>query len=255
MPEDGRDDNTNAPVAGGDSNKGAGRLRSSVAGAPIIGHLDRAASADSVRSGSTQIDGSAGRSGATDRATQIFVALPGGAGEEGGHDVGGVPVKGHSRPVVAHRRTRIGVARRLLHVSERDAGVEGGGDERVAERVRPDRLVDPGLAGEASDDPPSRVAVQRLAVPSEEDRAFYPLGDGQVDRSRRARRERDSDDLAALAHDSERAMAALHAERLDVGAQSFGDPQAVDGEEGDQRVIASRGQTGRDEERPHLVAV
>jgi hypothetical protein len=45
---------------------------------------------------------------------------------------------------------------------------------------------------EASDDPPGGVSVQRLAVPSEEDRALHPLADGQVDRSSRARRKRDS---------------------------------------------------------------
>ncbi len=70
----------------------------------------------------------------------------------------------------------------LLHVSERHAGVEGRGDEGLAECVRPDRLVDPRLAGEAPHDPPRGVAVESSAVPSEEDRALNPFADGQVDR-------------------------------------------------------------------------
>ena len=38
------------------------------------------------------------------------------AGHEGGHDVGGVPVRGPARTVVAHRRSRIRMRRRLLHI-------------------------------------------------------------------------------------------------------------------------------------------
>jgi len=60
----------------------------------------------------------------------------GGAGDEGGHDVRGVPVEGLPGPVVTNRGTRVGVAGCLLYVAERDAGVEGGGDERMAQAVR-----------------------------------------------------------------------------------------------------------------------
>jgi hypothetical protein len=48
--------------------------------------------------------------------------LAGGACEEGRHDVRGVPVEGNPRAVVAHGRPGVGVTRRLLHVSQRDAG-------------------------------------------------------------------------------------------------------------------------------------
>ncbi len=120
---------------------------------------------------------------------------------------------------------------RLLHVPQRNAGVEGGRDERVAEGVRPDRLVDAGLAGEATNDPPGCVTVESLAVPSEEDRAFEALADGHVDRSRRPRRKRNGDDLAPLAQHRQGAMAAFEAERFDVGAESLRDPQAVDGQQ------------------------
>jgi hypothetical protein len=62
------------------------------------------------------------------------------------------------------------VAGSLLDVSEGDAGVEGGGDERVANRVGPDRLVDARFAGEAPHDAPGGVPFQALAVLPEQDR-------------------------------------------------------------------------------------
>ena len=43
------------------------------------------------------------------------------------------------------------------------------GDEAVPEGMRPNWLVDPRLAGEASHNPPRGVTVEPLAVPSEED--------------------------------------------------------------------------------------
>ncbi len=122
------------------------------------------------------------------------------------------------------------MTRRLLHIAQRDAGVESGGDERMTQGVRADRLVDPGLAGDAPHDPPRGVAVEALAVRPDEDRPLGPLTNGQVDRAGRAWRERDGDDLAALAEHREGAMAAFDAERFDVGAERFGDTQAVDGQ-------------------------
>src|SRR5688500_15286929 len=41
-----------------------------------------------------------------------------GAGDEGGHDVGGVPVQRLAGPVVAHRRAGIRMRRRFLHVPQ-----------------------------------------------------------------------------------------------------------------------------------------
>jgi hypothetical protein len=71
------------------------------------------------------------------------------------------------------------------------------------------------------------VPVQSLAIGGQEDRPFAALTDGQVDRPRSPRRERDGDDLAAFAGDDQRPVAALDAERLDVGTGGFGDPQAI----------------------------
>ena len=50
-------------------------------------------------------------------------------------------------------------------------------------------------------------------------------------------------------------MPALEAERVDVGADRFGDAQPVQREQRDQGVIARRGQSGGDEDGAELVAV
>jgi hypothetical protein len=110
-----------------------------------------------------------------------------------------------------------------LDVSERDASVEGGGDEGVPERTGADRLVDSGSAGESAYDPPGGVSVEALPVEAKEDRTLNPLADGQVDGSRRARRQRNDNDLAAFAQDRQGAVAALEPERLDIRTESFGD--------------------------------
>ena len=144
---------------------------------------------------------------------------------------------------------------RLLHVAQRNTGVEGRRDERMAEGVRTNRLVDSGLAGEPPDDPPCGVAVEPLTVPTQEDRALHPLADGQVERTRSARGERDDDDLAPFPQHSQGAMAAFHAECRDVGAERLRDPQAVDGQERDEGVLAGGGQPCRYEERANFVAV
>ena len=133
------------------------------------------------------------------RAAPIWAGgSAGGAGEVGGDDVGGVPVERHPVAVVAHRGARVGVRGGLLDIAERHPGVERGSDESMPKRVRADPLADAGLAGKAPHDPGRAAAVQPLAGGSEEDRPLRPLADGEVDRPGGARRERDSDDLAAL---------------------------------------------------------
>jgi hypothetical protein len=87
----------------------------------------------------------------------------------------------------------------FLHVPQRYPGVQGGGDERVPQGVRPHRFGDPGAAGDPADHPPSAVPVQPAAIGGQEDWSLAALADGQVDRAGGARRERDGDDLAALA--------------------------------------------------------
>src|SRR4029077_12017097 len=79
-----------------------------------------------------------------------------------------------------------------------------------------------GAAGALADDRGSPVAVQPTAVRGQEDRPRAAFADGQVDRSRGTRRERDGDDLPALAGDHQRPVPALDAHGLDVGAGGFG---------------------------------
>jgi len=52
----------------------------------------------------------------------------------------------------------------FLDVAERDPGIQGGGDERMPQRVRPDRFGDPGAEGDPADDPGGAVPVQPLPL-------------------------------------------------------------------------------------------
>jgi hypothetical protein len=137
--------------------------------------------------------------------------LAGGSCDVGGDDIGGVPVQGCPGPVVSHGCPWVGVGSGFLHVPQGHAGVQGGGDERMPQRMRPDVLVDPGPAGDAADDPGGAVPVQPPPVRREEDRSLASLADGQVDRPRGARRQGDGDDLAALVGDDQGAVTAFQA--------------------------------------------
>jgi hypothetical protein len=81
------------------------------------------------------------------------------------------------------------------------------------------------------------VAVQPPSVRRQEDGTAGALAGGQVDRPGGARRERDGDHLAALTGDDQRPVPAFQAQRLNIGAGGLGDPQAVQGKQGDQRVL------------------
>jgi len=173
----------------------------------------------------------------------------------GGNDVSGVAVQGGAGTVVAHRGAWISVRSGFLDVSQRDPGIKCGDDECMPQCVRRDGFADPGPAGDAADDPPGAVPVQAATVGVEEDRPFYALADGQVDRPGCARRERDRHDLAALAGDHERPVTALHAQRLDIRAGGLGHPQAVERQQRDQRVLGRRAEPGSDQESAEFVAV
>ena len=134
-------------------------------------------------------------------------------------DIGRLPVQRRPCAVILHRRSRIGVRRRLLHLAERHPGVKRCGDEGVATRVRANKLGDPRTPSDASDDPARALAVQAAAVSGEEDRSLAPLADCEVDRAGRAWGERDRDDLAALAHDGEVSTSAFETKRLEFGTR------------------------------------
>jgi len=69
----------------------------------------------------------------------------------------------------------------------------------VPQRVRTHGLADPGLARDLADDPPGAMAIQPPPVSGEEDGPVAAFPGGQVDRPGGAGRQRDGDDLAALA--------------------------------------------------------
>jgi hypothetical protein len=54
-----------------------------------------------------------------------------GAGDGDGEDAGGVPVEGLAARVIAHRGSRVGVAGRFVHITQRESSVQRGGDERA----------------------------------------------------------------------------------------------------------------------------
>jgi hypothetical protein len=143
----------------------------------------------------------------------------------------------------------------FLHVPERYPGVQGGGDERMPQRMRPDVLGDPCAAGDAADDPPGAVPVQPPPVRRKEDRTFASLADSQIDRPRSARRQRDRDDLAALTGNDQGPVPAFQAQGLDIGAGGLRDAQPVEGEQGDQRMLAGRPEPGGDQQSAEFVAV
>ena len=58
--------------------------------------------------------------------------LAAGSCNERGDDVGGVPVKGPTGTVVAHRRPRISMGCCFLDVPQRNTSVDGGGDAGAA---------------------------------------------------------------------------------------------------------------------------
>jgi hypothetical protein len=56
-------------------------------------------------------------------------------------------------------------------------GVEGG-DERMPQGLRPDRLDHSGAAGDPADDSRGAVPVQPLSSEGQDDRPFHALVDG-----------------------------------------------------------------------------
>jgi hypothetical protein len=113
-----------------------------------------------------------------------------------------------------------------------------------------DGLADPGTASDLADDTPGAVPVQTPPVRGQEHRAASALADSQVNRPGRPRREPDGDDLAAHAGNGQGAVAAFQAQVLDVGAGSFGDPQPVQGEQGDQRMLCRRAESAATSSAP-----
>ena len=132
---------------------------------------------------------------------------------------------------------------------------EYGRDEGVAQGVGADRLGDACSPGDASDDPAGTKTVEALPASGGEDRSADPFADGEVDRPGGARGHGYGDGLATLADDGERPMAPFDAESFDVGADRFGDPEAVEGQQRDQGMLGGGAESGGDQLDADLVAV
>src|SRR5215471_9220419 len=75
----------------------------------------------------------------------------------------GVPVQGGPGAVVADRGPRVGVGGGVVHIAQRHACIQRGGDERAA-GCGADRFGDPGAAGCPADDPGGTVLVEPAAA-------------------------------------------------------------------------------------------
>jgi hypothetical protein len=64
----------------------------------------------------------------------------------------------------------------LLQIAQRNPGIERRSNKCVPERVRADRLGDPGAARHLAGDPPGAMSVQAVPVAGEEDGAVAAFG-------------------------------------------------------------------------------
>jgi hypothetical protein len=95
--------------------------------------------------------------------------LPGCSSDIRSDNVGRMPVERGPSVVIPHGGAWISMRGGFLHITQRRPGIQGGGDECVSQRVRPDALDDPGPAGRPADDPRGAVPVQPTAVCGQED--------------------------------------------------------------------------------------
>jgi hypothetical protein len=110
-----------------------------------------AAGGSSARPGAGQADGPCG-------------VLPGGTSDIGGDDINSVPVQAAAGTVIPHRGPGIGVRGGFLHIAQRHPSVQRRGDERMPQRVRPNRLAHIITAGYPAHDPGRAMAVQSAGI-------------------------------------------------------------------------------------------
>src|SRR3954447_24125978 len=161
-------------------------------------------------------------------------------GHGGGDLVGGVAGKVVAVAVVAAGGAGVGVADGVLDVAQRDAFVQGGGDEGGAHRVRADALGvgDARLSGQAAHDSPGGDSIEGGAGGGGEDRPLGAVADAGVERDEDAGGQRCGGALVALAAVAQHAVALGDGEVVDAGADGFADPQPVGEQQRDQRVGA-----------------
>lgn len=113
-----------------------------------------------------------------------------------------------------------------LNLSERDAGIEGGHDERGPEHMRMNQPYPSTLPDRAN--PAVRGApVEAAAVVAHQDRSVSAFADSEIDGSGSAGHQRNEGRLVSLADDSQHPVASLEGHVLDVGVAGLADTQAV----------------------------
>ena len=117
--------------------------------------------------------------------------------------------------VVDRRGSRVGVARRDLHVAKRHSGVERRHDEARPKHVRVNGSEACSFA-DRMNPPVSGAPVETLPVFAAQDRPFVPFADGEIDCSRGSRHERDRGGLVALSENVQGPVSPLKREVLDV---------------------------------------
>ena len=91
----------------------------------------------------------------------------------------------------------------------------------------PTRLVIAACRGDATHNASGGMTVESLPGAVYEDRALDSLTDREVEYPGDPRRQRHRNDLAALAVHCQGPVTAFQAQRVDVGAEGFGDSQPV----------------------------
>jgi hypothetical protein len=117
------------------------------------------------------------------------------------------------------------------------AGIEHRGYEGVAEHVGVDLRLQADGTSQPPEAPGGRVAVHPGAAAVEQDRPADAVSDRPVDGPANRGRQRDQDDLGALAAYAQHPVAVLFAEVGDVRSGGLEDPQAQEAEHGYQREI------------------
>jgi hypothetical protein len=115
--------------------------------------------------------------------------------------------------------------------------------------------VEPGALANSVDPPVGGSPVEAVAVTAPQDWALVAFTDGQVDRSRGAWHERDGGGLVALAHDPQRARAALEAKVRDVSGTGLAYTQPVQSEQHGECGVVPIVLLGGEEEHAEFGAV
>jgi len=146
------------------------------------------------------------------------------------------------------------VAGRPRHVSRR-AEPPQTGDGEITPFWGRFRQPHPGSRGQVAEAAGAGVPVHPGTAPVAQQRPVLAAVDGPVDGPPDRGRQRDEDDLGALADHAQDAVAVLLAEVGDVGGAGLEDPQPEQAERGDQGEVLTVGRLAGGQQRLELQVV